>query len=865
MTRSFAGTLSLVLLSVTASTLHAQTPAAGPAAYLTFDEAAGTTAADASGNGHAATLFGAAGWTPGQVGRSGLSVPGTAGSYAEIPTPVVDTTKSFTVAAWVKVNQVGGYQTFVSEDGDVLSSFFLQLRGDTNQFSFTVPYDFFVLAQSGFTPTPGKWYHLAGVYDAAAQTASLFVNGVLADTVHNVVAGPATGPTGIGRGKFAGNRVDFANAAIDDVRLFQTTLKPADILQVARVGDPTLTGPLPVAPASLQIDAGHPGHAVSPTFHGLMIEEINHGLDGGLYGELIQNRVFKDDATAPVHWAAVQDGGAIGTIALDTTQPVAGTALTTSLRVTASSATGRVGAANDGFWGIPVQPHAGYRARFFARADAGFAGRLTASIESPDGKVVYARSTVPRLTSQWAQYSVELRTDRVPATANARFVISTHDAGTFWLDQVSLFPQTFRNRPNGNRVDLMQMMAGLTPSFLRLPGGNALEGNTIDERFQWKTTIGPLAARPGHQTPWGYRSSDGLGLLEYLEWCEDLGMMPVLGVYAGYSLNGSFVAPGPALAPFVQDALDEIEYVTGGTDTVWGARRAADGHPAAFPLEYVEVGNEDFFDGSGSYSGRFAQFFDAIRAAHPELKVIATTGVTGRTPDVIDEHFYTTPRAFQRMATRYDSFDRSGPKIFVGEYAAIEGRPTPDLNAALGDAAWLTGLERNSDLVVMVAYAPLFVNINPGASQWPNNLIGYDALHAYGSPSYHMQAMFARLAGDVVLPATLTTAGGSQLFESVTQDSWTGTMFLKLVNGAGSPQRLHVSTTGAHNLASRARATILTSTSPQDTNTLSDPDHVVPTTRTITGIGHAFDVTLAPYSITVLEIETRDRDHGRDR
>ena len=864
MTRSFAGTLSLVPLAVTAATLHAQAQPAGPAAYLTFDEGAGADALDASGHGNTAKLFGAAGWTPGQVGPSALTVPGAVGSYAEIPVPVVDTTKSFTVAAWVKVNRVGGYQTFVSEDGPVLSSFFLQLRGDSNEFSFTVPYDFFVLPQSGFTPIPGKWYHLAGVYDATAQTATLFVNGVLADIVHHVVAGPATGPTAIGRGKFAGNPVDFVNGAVDDVRLYQAALAASDILQVARVGDPTLTGPLPVAPASLQIDAGHPGHAVSPTFHGLMIEEINHGLDGGLYAELIQNRVFKDDATAPIHWAAVQDGGAIGTIALDTTQPVAGTELTTSLRVTASSATGRVGAANDGFWGIPVKPHATYRARFFAKAGAGFSGRLTASIESPDGKIVYARAHVPQITSQWAPYSVELHTDRVPATANARFVISTQGAGTFWLTQISLFPRTFRNRPNGNRVDLMQMMAGLSPTFMRLPGGNALEGNTIAERFQWKTTIGPLSARPGHQAPWGYRSSDGLGLLEYLEWCEDLGMMPVLDVYAGYSLNGSFIAPGAALAPFVQDALDEIEYVIGGTNTVWGARRAADGHPAPFPLEYVEIGNEDFFDRSGSYNGRFAQFYDAIKAAYPELKVIATTPVTGRTPDVLDEHFYTTPRAFQRMATRYDTFDRSGPKIFVGEYAAIEGRPTPDLQAALGDAAWLTGLERNSDLVVMVAYAPLFVNINPGASQWPNNLIGFDALRSYGSPSYHMQAMFARLAGDVVLPATLTTTGGSQLFQSVTQDSWTKTMFLKLVNAAGSPQPLRVTTTGAGKLARRARATILTSTSPQDTNTLSAPNRVVPTTRTITGIDHDFNLTLPPYSITVLEIDTRDRHHARD-
>jgi alpha-L-arabinofuranosidase len=853
MTRSFARAVLLALLSVTAAqTARAQTGSLS--AHLSFDEGAGTTATDSSGNGNSATLVSSAGWTTGLVGPFALALPGTGASYAEIATPVVDTAQSFTAAAWVRLSGLDGYQTFVSEDGSVQSSFFLQLRGDTHQFSFTVPYDFFVLPQSGFTPVNGRWYHLAGVYDAAAHSASLYVDGVLVDTVFNVVSGPATGPTGIGRGKFAGNPVDFVNGAIDDVRLYQSALSAAEVLDVARAGNPQLPGPLPVEQAALQIDAAHPGHAVSPLLNGLMIEEINHSLDGGLYGELIQNRVFKDDATAPTHWSLVQGGGASGSIALDTTRPIDGTALTTSLRVTASGAGGRVGAANDGFGGIPVRSHATYRARFFALGD-GPAGPLTVSLESPDGATVFAHARVPRLASRWKHYSVRLETGAVQATANARFVISSRDAGTFWLDQVSLFPATYRGRPNGNRVDLMQLMAAMRPAFLRLPGGNFLEGNTIDERFQWKNTIGPLAVRPGHQAPWGYRSSDGLGLLEYLEWCEDLGMEAVLGVYAGYSLNGTFVVPGPDLEPFVQDALDEIEYAIGGTNTVWGARRAADGHPEPFTVEYVEIGNEDFFDGSGSYEGRFAQFHDAIKAAHPELKTIATTAVSSRTPDVVDEHFYATPRAFQQMANRYDSYSRTGPKIFVGEYASIEGRPSPDLAAALGDAAWLTGIERNSDVVIMAAYAPMFVNVNPGASQWPTNLIGYDALRSYGSPSYHLQVMFAGHTGDVVLPATLTTSGGSQLFTSVTRDSWNGTIIVKIVNGAPAPQPVSIALAGVHAVSPRAKAVVLTSGSPQDTNTLSDPTRVVPRTSTVRGVGRMFDYAAPPSSITVMEIE----------
>jgi alpha-L-arabinofuranosidase len=834
---------------------RAQRPS--PAALLPFDEGAGAVAADASGNGNAATLLGAAGWTAGKVGPFALALPGRPGSYAQVPVPIVDTTRSFTVAAWVRLDDLNGYQTFVSEDGDVLSAFFLQLRADSRQFSFTVPYDFFVLPQSGFTPQVGVWYHLAGVYDADARSATLYVDGVLADTVFDVVSFAATGPTGIGRGKFAGNPVDFVHGAIDDVRLYQAALGPADVLAIARIGDPTLPGPLPVAPATLEVDVAASGSPASPFRNGLMIEEINHALDGGLYGELVQNRALADDPSAPVHWALVQSAGGAGAVALDGSQPVPATALTHSLRVTAGPAGERVGVANDGFWGIPVRPRETYRASFFAKGDAGFSGPLAVSLESADGATVYARAQGPRLTPTWRQYTVRLETGAVAPTADARLVVATRAAGTFWLTEVSLFPPTYRSRPNGNRIDLMQLLARLRPAFLRLPGGNFLEGSTIATRFDWKETIGPLAARPGHAGPWGYRSSDGLGLLEYLEWCEDLGMAPVLAVYAGYSLDGSHVSPGPDLAPYVQDALDELEYVTGGLDTTWGARRAADGHPAPFPLEYVEIGNEDFFDGSGSYEGRFAQFFDAIRAAHPELQLIATTPVASRTPDVLDEHFYATPRSFFQMASRYDAASRSGPKIFVGEYASIEGRPTPDLEAALGDAAWLIGLERNSDLVIMAAYAPLLVNVNPGASQWPTNLIGYDALRSYGSPSYHLQTLFARATGDVVVPSTLTEAGGSQAFASVTRDRLAGRIYVKLVNAAAAPQPVRIHLQGLREVDPWAKAVVLTSGSPQDTNTLAEPAKVVPVSRVIAGVRPTFDFTLAPWSFTVLELQGR--------
>lgn len=229
---------------------------------------------------------------------------------------------------------------------------------------------------------------------------------------------------------------------------------------------------------------------------------------------------------------------------------------------------------------------------------------------------------------------------------------------------------------------------------------------------------------------------------------------------------------------------------------------------------------------------------------------------------LIDDHFYNTPRAMERTCNQYDNYSRTAPKIFVGEWASQEGRPTPDLNAALGDAAWLTGLERNSDVVLLEAYAPMLVNVNPGASQWPTNLIGYDALHSYGSPSYYVQEMFSRHHGDVVLPATLTTTGnGSQVYASVTRDSGTGAIYLKVVNAAGEVQPVSITIKGAGGLESTGEALVLTSGSPQDTNTLSDPSNIVPETTTAHNLGQSFEYRFKPYSVTVLQMNVGHEHH----
>ncbi len=429
----------------------------------------------------------------------------------------------------------------------------------------------------------------------------------------------------------------------------------------------------PRAVPVLQIDAGKVTGSVSPMLYGLMTEEINFSYEGGIYGELIRNRTFKANAQNPVFWNTVGNT----TISLDKTQPL-GAALNVSLKLDTSKASedSPVGIANGGYWGIPVRPNTTYRASFYARGEH-FSGPLAVSLQSASGERVFANAVVPQISGKWKEYDVRLITGNLAASKGNRFVISTKqpgEHGRVWFQNVSLFPPTYNNRPNGTRPDIMQWLADMQPTFLRFPGGNYLEGNTIAERFNWKETIGDVSQRPGHRSPWGYWSTDGFGLLEFLEWCESLNMEPVLAVYAGYSLHGERVDPGPKLEPYVQEALDEIEYTIGSADTKWGAQRVKDGRLRPFKLTYVEVGNEDWFDRSGSYDGRFAQFYDAIKAKHPKLQVISTVGyehpepqrVHSRVPDLVDEHYYRSQEEMQAHALDYDKYSREQDEDLCG-------------------------------------------------------------------------------------------------------------------------------------------------------------------------------------------------------
>ena len=627
--------------------------------------------------------------------------------------------------------------------------------------------------------------------------------------------------------------------------------KPAAIAAVA--GALAISAGLAAQSPSLTIQVDHPTAKVSPMFYGLMTEEINYSYDGGIYAELVRDRTPSRAWDALNPWPIVVRGDSIANVSIDESSGPSH-ALTRSLRVTVSkaSADSPAGIENAGYWGIAVRPNSTYSGSFYATTDTPDL-RVSVSLQNDQSGTVAASATVSGLTKDWKQYTFTLKTGAIPASANNHLILTIAQPATVWFDLISLFPSTYHDRPDGNRADIMNLLAAMHPHFLRLPGGNYLEGDHIADRFDWKKTIGPWIDRPTHMSPWNYRSSDGMGLLEFLEWCEDLKMEPVLAVYAGYSLAQDHVDPGPALEPYVNDALDEIEYVSGGTDTKWGAERAKDGYPAPFPLHYVEVGNEDQFDRSHSYDGRFAQFFKAIKEHYPNLQVIATTPIKSVQPDVLDEHFYMSARESFDQAHHYDAADRKVPKIFVGEWATREGDPTPNLEAALGDAAWLTGLERNSDLIIMNSYAPLLVNVNPGGMQWAPDLIGYDALSSYGSPSYWTQVMFASHLGTEIVPADLSNAG-PRLYASATRDDAQRKLYIKVVNATSTVQPLAISLSGATKIGPQATLTTMSGKTPNATNSITQPNAVRPISYSVAISGPKFTHSFAPYSVNVLEV-----------
>jgi alpha-L-arabinofuranosidase len=496
---------------------------------------------------------------------------------------------------------------------------------------------------------------------------------------------------------------------------------------------------LTAAAASIEMQVDKPGHKVAPTLWGIFFEDINLSADGGIYPELVRNRSF-EDGEKPEFWKLQNATGGKSELSIDSSRPL-NPLNRRSLRIAVDGA-GTL--ENEGYWGMNLVKGEGYTLKLAARGTDGFRGPLGVKVIG-EGKGL-ASSEISGVTEQWRYYAVDLTA--ADSNPRAHLQISFSGKGSLFLDMVSLMPKkTWKG--NGLRPDLAQSLDALKPSFARFPGGCWVEGETMDKMYNWKKTIGNPDARTPLWNIWGYNATHGLGFHEYLQMSEDLGAEPLFCINVGMSHRENI--PMDQMGQWVQDALDAIEYANGATNTFWGGLRAKNGHPAPFNLKYLEIGNEN---GGAAYRERWPLFVKAIKAKHPEIQLIANHWQGGYPrdpmPEIVDEHYYNTPEFFMRQANRYDNYDRKGPKIFVGEYAVTRNGGKGNLRSAIGEAAFMTGLERNSDIVVMAAYAPLFCNANH--KRWPVNLINFESSRWYGLPGYYVQKLFSEHRGDVVLP-----------------------------------------------------------------------------------------------------------------
>jgi len=489
-----------------------------------------------------------------------------------------------------------------------------------------------------------------------------------------------------------------------------------------------------------------PAHAVSPLLWGIFFEDINLSADGGIYPEQIRNRSF-EDSEKPDFWILSELEGASARMSIDTSRPI-NPFNRRSLRVSIQSiGNGSVCIINKGYWGINAVKDEEYVFSMYARCADGFSGSLVIEIVGEDGKTI-SKGEIKGIGDNWRHFTLNLKPESTDRKAS--LLIRAKSTGTVWLDMVSLIPKnTYKG--HGLRADICKMLEDLKPSFVRFPGGCWVEGDDMAHMYNWKKTIGNIEHRTPLWNLWGYWATHGLGYLEYLQLTEDIGAEPLFCINVGMSHRE--VVPLDQMGQWVQDALDAIEYASGSTNTVWGMMRAMHGREKPFKMRLMEIGNEN---GGPAYRERWAMFYRAIKSKYPDIQLVANVWggyPTDPMPDIIDEHYYDSPEFFIRQANRYDSYSRKGPKVFVGEYAVTRGCGNGNLRGAIGEAAFMTGIERNSDVVVMASYAPLFANLNH--KRWNPDLIYFDNYRVYGTPSYYVQKMFSENRGDYVLPVEI--------------------------------------------------------------------------------------------------------------
>ena len=616
---------------------------------------------------------------------------------------------------------------------------------------------------------------------------------------------------------------------------------------------------------------------VQPTMYGIFFEDINLAGDGGVYAELIKNRSF-EFKTPLMGWKELKQDGGNGSI-LILNRGAANPDNPKFIHVTSNTTKG-YGLSNEGFRGMGVKKGEQYNFSVLAKLPDAAGVSLQIELVNTKGEVI-GNTTVSPSSKDWKKYTASFTVTETEPKASLRLFLN--GKGSVDLDMISLFPKdTWKQRKNGLRADLVQKLADMKPGFLRFPGGCIVEGRELDTRYQWKKTIGDVADRKmiinrwntefAHRSTPDYYQSFGLGFLEYFELAEDIGASPLPIINCGMAcqFNTCELVPLDQLAPYVKDALDLIEFANGSVQTTWGKKRAELGHPKPFNLKMMGVGNEQW---GPQYIERYKIFEKAIHAKYPQIKLVSSLGPdpNGETfdslnktfrklkADILDEHYYRAPQWFLENVKRYDNYDRKGPKIFAGEYAAQSvggGSPENKNNwqCAIAEAAFITGLERNADVVTMASYAPLFAHVE--GWQWTPDLIWFDNLRSYGTPNYYVQQLFSLNKGTDVVPLTLNNeavTGQGGCFASAVLDNNTHQLIIKMINTGNTEQKADFVVNGV-NLASKGNLTVLHSDDLNSVNSLDDPLKVSPKEGDIGFTGNHVKLILKQYSFSIIRV-----------
>ena len=635
-----------------------------------------------------------------------------------------------------------------------------------------------------------------------------------------------------------------------------------------------------VANAQKQITvfAGKSVATVSPNMWGIFFEDINFAADGGLYAELVKNRSF-EFSNPLMGWKEIKPQGTKGKLLMMN----AGDKNPANPRYACITVTNDVGYGlfNEGFRGIGIQKDKEYIFSLSAKENAGDV-KIRIELVSAAG-IKISEANLSGFSNQWKKYSVNFTSTSTDAKAHLN--IFFEGSGNVDVDNISLFPKdTWKNRPNGLRTDLVQMLADLKPGFLRFPGGCIVEGHELSTRYQWKKTIGDPDARQLMINRWNtemrtrqapdYFQSFGIGFCEYFQLAEDIGASPLPIINCGMAcqFNTKEIVPINQLEPYIQDALDLVEFANGSTNTKWGKLRADLGHPAPFNLKMLGVGNEQWDE---QYIDRYKEFEKAFLKQHPEIKLVAAAGPDpdGQRfdyawtefkklhPTFIDEHYYKPPQWFFDNANRYDNYNRSGLRVFAGEYAAHgkEDKESESKNtwmSALAEAAFMTGLERNADVVQMASYAPLFAQVD--AWQWRPDLIWFDNLNCVGTPNYYVQKMFSTNKGTNVIAMLLdgkAIEGSDSLYASAVIDKASNEVIIKIVNSSAKQTSFQINIDGVKPMQQKATIQTLSSEDQFAFNTIGDNKKIYPVEQMIDVNKNIIQLQLSPMSLSVVRIK----------